>query len=223
MTMNPENRKRVVVVDDHEIVRSGLIDLINAEADLEVCGEAGDALAAMKVVRQERPDVALIDITLADGSGIELIKQIVASGENVRIVVCTMHDAKLYAERALQAGAMGYVNKQEPVSRVVDSIRRVLSGKIAVDEQVADRVLRRVAGREHDSPRSAIETLSDRELEVLELIGRGLTTRQIAESLNLSVKTIDTYREHLKSKLGLDSANELVRFAVAWTLGKEGS
>jgi DNA-binding NarL/FixJ family response regulator len=214
---------RVLVVDDHELVRSGLSDLIEAEADLTVCGTAADVPGALELVRETHPHVAVVDLMLREGSGIELIKQIQSFDSTIRIVVCSMHDDKLYAERALRAGATAYVNKQEPAERVLEAIRHVLSGRVFVDESIADRILLRVARGEEDGPRSAVETLSDRELEVLQLIGAGLTTRQIAEKLNLSVKTIDTYREHLKDKLDLDSANALVRYAVAWSLDPEAT
>jgi DNA-binding NarL/FixJ family response regulator len=215
---NSNSVKRILLVDDHELVRAGMAEMIEEEADLTVCGGAADGPTAMRLVDETRPHVAIIDLMLEEGSGIELIKQINAKDSTIRMIVCSMHDDKLYAERSLRAGAMGYVNKQEPAERIVEAIRRVLAGKVFVDEAIADRVLRRVAGRESRGPQSAVEALSDRELEVLQLIGQGLTTRQIAERLHLSIKTIDTYREHLKVKLDLDSAAALMRYAVAWSL-----
>jgi DNA-binding NarL/FixJ family response regulator len=213
--------KRVLLVDDHELVRSGLAELIGAERDLQVCGQAPDAPTAMQLLHDTSPHVAIVDLMLQQGSGIELIKQIKASDPTVRIIVCSMHDDRLYAERALQAGAMGYVNKQEPAERIVEAVRHVLADRLFVKQEIADRILRRAARRGDAEAPSAIETLSDRELEVLELIGQGLTTRAIADKLGLSVKTIDTYREHLKLKLDLGSATELVRFAVAWSIDPE--
>jgi DNA-binding NarL/FixJ family response regulator len=215
--------KRVLLVDDHELVRAGMSDLIEAEPDLTVCGQAEDVPGAVELVRESSPHVAVVDLTLREGSGIDLIKQIRSIDPTVKVVVCSMHEDRLYAERALRAGATAYVNKNEPAERVLEAIRKVLAGRVFVDESIADRILLRVARGEKDGPRSAIETLSDRELEVLQLIGDGLTTRQIAEKLHLSVKTIDTYREHLKDKLGLDSANELVRYAVAWSLDPDAA
>lgn len=213
--------KRVLLVDDHELVRTGMTDLIESEPDLTVCGAASDAPEAIRLAEETSPHVAIVDLMLREGSGIELIRQLQALDSTIRVVVCSMHDDKLYAERALRAGAMGYVNKQEPAERILEAIRHVLDDRVFVEPSIADRILRRVARRDDDTPQSAIDSLSDRELEVLQLIGAGLTTRQIAEKLNLSVKTIDTYREHLKVKLDLDSATALVRYAVAWSLDPE--
>lgn len=214
-------KKKILIVDDHSLVRSGLSELLSGEADLDVCGEASDAASAVGLVRETHPDLAVIDIMLKGGSGVELIKQIKALDPSVRMLVSSMHDETLYAERVLSAGAMGYVNKQEPASRVLDAIRQILAGRIFVSERIADRVLRRVGQAAGEPTRTPLDALSDRELEVFTLIGQGLATRQIAERLNLSIKTIDTYREHIKTKLNLDSANELVRSAVAWTLDAE--
>jgi DNA-binding NarL/FixJ family response regulator len=202
-------------------VRSGLVDLINNEADLEVCGEAADAPSALRMVSEKKPDLVVIDLTLREGSGLELIKQIRALDGGVRMVVSSMHDERLFAERVLGAGAMGYVNKQEPAEKLLDAIRQTLNGRVYVSEQIAERVLQRVSRGSTSKEASPLQTLSDRELEVLNLIGEGLSTREIAEHLHLSVKTIDTYREHLKAKLGLKSANELVRYAVMWSLDPE--
>lgn len=212
------NVKRVLIVDDHSLVRSGLAELIGREPDLEVCGEASDAPTAIRLVQETKPHVAIVDIMLKEGSGVELIKQIKALDSTIRMVVSSMHDENLYAERVLRAGAMGYVNKQEPAERILEAIRQVLAGRVHVSEQMADRVLRRVTRGSEEEAGTQVDALSDRELEVLQLIGQGKATREIAEQLHLSIKTIDTYREHIKTKLGLESANELVRFAVAWTL-----
>lgn len=219
----PSGLKRVLLVDDHELVRAGMAELIEAEPDLTVCGTAEDVPGAMEQIRETHPHVAVVDLVLKEGSGLDLIQQIHALDDSIRIVVSSMHDDKLYAERALRAGATAYVNKQEPAEKLLEAIRQVLAGRVYVDENIADRILLRVARNDDDGPRSAIETLSNRELEVLELIGAGRTTREIAEKLNLSVKTIDTYREHLKDKLGLDSANALLRYAVAWILDPDGT
>jgi DNA-binding NarL/FixJ family response regulator len=213
-----ERTRRVLIVDDHALVRSGLSELIGHEAGLEVCGEASDAATALTKVKETQPDIVIVDIMLKEGSGVELIKQIRALDPSIRMLVTSMHDERLYAERVLNAGAMGYVSKQEPAEKVIQAIRQVLAGRVYVSEQMADRVLRRVSHGAEDPKQSPLDALSDRELEVLNLIGQGLSTRQIAEQLHLSVKTIDTYREHIKSKLNLKTANELVRYAVAWTL-----
>jgi len=213
--------KRILLVDDHEFVRNGMSALIGAEPDLVICGEAADAPRALELVGKTQPHVVIVDLLLREGSGVDLIKQIKALDPSIRMIVCSMHDDKLYAERVLQAGAMGYVNKQEPAERIVEAIRQVLQDRIFVNESIADHILRRAAHRDDRQNLSAVEKLSDRELEVLELIGQGLTTRQIATKLQLSIKTIDTYREHLKTKLELDSATSLVRYAVAWSLNPD--
>jgi DNA-binding NarL/FixJ family response regulator len=172
----------------------------------------------MRLLHETRPHVAIIDLMLEEGSGMELIKQIKAADSTVRMIVCSMHDDNLYTQRVLQAGAMGYVNKNDPAERVIDAIRRVLAGRIFVNEAIADRILRRVAQTGDKEVGTPVDRLSDRELEVLGLLGQGMTTRQMAEKLNLSTKTIDTYREHLKTKLDLDSATALIRYAVTWSL-----
>lgn len=212
-----ESVTRILLVDDHEIVRAGMKDLIESEPDLVVCGQASGAPEAVELLRQTQPHIVILDLSLAEGSGIELAKQIKSMEPTTRVIVCSMHDEALYAERALHAGAMGYINKQEPVERILVAIRGVLEDRVVVSRRIADRILHRAARRDR-KPGSPIETLSDRELQVLELIGQGMATRDIAETLHLSVKTIDSYRENLKAKLGLQSATELVRYAVAWTL-----
>lgn len=223
MEASPSNNvSRVLLVDDHEIVRSGLADLLDSESDLLVCGQASGAPEAMTLLRETHPHIVIVDLSLDDGSGIDLVKNVKASDPTVKMIVFSMHDDTLYAERALHAGAMGYVNKNEPLDRILKAIREVQANRVFVSERIANRVLRRVARRE-DRPHSPVESLSDRELEVLELIGEGMTTREIGEKLHLSIKTIDTYREHLKTKLELGSATELVRYAVAWTLDRAHS
>lgn len=223
MEASPSNNlSRVLLVDDHEIVRSGLADLLDSESDLLVCGQASGAPEAMTLLRETHPHIVIVDLSLDDGSGIDLVKHIKAADPTVKMIVFSMHDDTLYAERALHAGAMGYVNKNEPLDRILKAIREVQANRVFVNERIANRVLRRVARRE-DRPHSPVESLSDRELEVLELIGEGMTTREIGEKLHLSIKTIDTYREHLKTKLELGSATELVRYAVAWTLDRAHS
>jgi DNA-binding NarL/FixJ family response regulator len=220
----PQSDKvRILLVDDHSLVRAGLVKLVSSQADLEVCGEAADATTALRLIRRHKPDLVLVDLMLREGSGIELIKQVAALDSSLPMLVCSMHDEALYAERVLAAGAMGYVSKQEPSRVVLEAIRRVLSGRIYTSEEIADRVLRRSSGKLKQGQGLPTDTLSDRELEVLGLLGQGLNTREIAEKLNLSTKTIDTYREHIKTKLGLKNANELLRFAVAWTLDPNSS
>jgi DNA-binding NarL/FixJ family response regulator len=208
----------VLLVDDHSLVRAGLAELINGQGDMEVCGQASDAATGLRMIREHKPELVIVDLMLRDGSGVELIKQVTALDSSVKMLVCSMHDEMLYAERVLAAGAMGYVSKQEPSRVVLEAMRRVLSGRIYTSEEIADRVLRRSSGRIKKQDESPVDVLSDRELEVLGLLGQGLNTREIAERLQLSTKTIDTYREHIKMKLSLKNASELLRFAVAWTL-----
>jgi DNA-binding NarL/FixJ family response regulator len=216
-------KSRVLLVDDHSLVRAGLAKLVASQEDLEVCGEASDAAAALRLIRRHEPDLVIVDLTLREGSGLELIKQAAALDSSIKMLVLSMHDELLYAERALAAGAMGYVSKQEPSRVVMEAIRRVLEGRVYTSEEIAERVLRRSTGKAKSEGGLPTDVLSDRELEVLGLLGDGLNTREIAERLNLSTKTIDTYRENIKSKLGLNNANELLRFAVAWSLDPEGS
>jgi DNA-binding NarL/FixJ family response regulator len=209
----PSRCARVLIVDDHPVVRRGLAALISEVPDLEVCGEAADAVEALRLVDAEKPDVAVIDISLKDGHGIDLIEQIRCRNPNVRMLVSSMHEETLYAERVLRAGAMGYVNKQETIDRLVEAIRQVLRGEIYLSSQMTERMLHRMV---HGNPpeHDPIETLSNRELEVFELIGQGLTTRKIAALLHLSPKTVETYRENIKTKLNLANATELTRHAV---------
>lgn len=217
-TRKPSNPARILIVDDHPIVRRGLAQLIGDEADLEVCGEAGDVPEALRLVNDTQPDLVLIDISLRDGNGIELIKQLKSRDDGLRMLVSSMHDESLFAERCLRAGAKGYISKEEAAEKVVGAIRTVLQGKIYLSAYLADNLLHRMIGGEDSLEHSPIDSLSDRELEVFGLIGQGLTTRKIAEKLHLSPKTVETYRENIKSKLNLKNAAELNRHAVQWAL-----
>jgi DNA-binding NarL/FixJ family response regulator len=209
---------RVLIVDDHPLVRHGLAQLISDEEDMVVCGEAAGAAEALQQVEEHAPDMAIIDLSLQDGSGIELIEQIRMRARSVRMLVSSMHDETLFAERVLQAGAMGYINKQEATKSVVDAIRQIMKGKIYLSSMMADRMLTQLVDRDHEVEQSPIKRLSNRELQVFELIGRGLATRQVAEHLHLSIKTIETHRESIKRKLNLETAGELTRAAVQWVL-----
>jgi len=208
---------RVLIVDDHPIVRRGLAELIASEPDMRVCGEASDTTEAMRLVKTAQPNVVIVDICLKSGYGIELIEQIKAYNEHIKMVVSSMHDESLFAERALRAGAVGYINKQEATEKVIDAIRQVLHGEIHLSPAMASRLLHSVVGGE-PLDHNPIKNLSNRELEVFEMIGQGLTTKQIAGKLHLSPKTIETHREKIKTKLSLANANELNRRAVQWTL-----
>ncbi len=214
-------KKRIFIVDDHPIVRNGLSLLINQEDDLVVCGEASNAEQALSRIGRLRPHLAMVDISLHGSNGIELTKAIRASAPRTAILMLSMHDESLYTERALRAGARGYVMKQEPPETVLEAIREVLSGGLYLSGNMKSRMLRElVDGVPFDESKTGIEKLSDRELEIYELIGRGMATREIAASLGLSVKTVDTHREHIKQKLGLRNATELVHHAIRWMDGE---
>ncbi len=215
--VNGPKRYRVLIVDDHPIVRRGLADLIAREPDLEVCGEAADAAEAMGQLESARPDVAVIDISLRGGHGLELIAQIKAKDERVKMLVSSMHDELLFAERSLRAGAMGYIPKQEPTEKLVDAIREVVRGGVYLTPRMSNRLLHHVVGGK-PLDENPITGLSNRELEVFEMIGQGLTTQQIAQRLHLSAKTVETHREKIKGKLNLKNSSELSRRAVQWAL-----
>jgi len=208
----------ILIVDDHPMLRRGLAELIEHEPDFGVCGEADDIATAMAEVKEKRPDLVIIDIALKDSNGLELVKELKALYPRLRMLVCSMHDENLYAERALRAGAMGYINKEKAIDDVVEAIRCVLSEKVYLSKQMSDRILSRVRGGAPELAESPVERLTDRELEVFELIGNGLGTAQIAERLYLSPKTVDAHRQKIKRKLDLDSTSELSRYAVKWVL-----
>ncbi len=210
---------RVLIVDDHPAVREGLALRICGQADLEVCGEAADVGEALQLIVKTRPDVAVIDIALKRGNGIDLIKRITARKESVRMLVWSMYSDTLYAERALRAGALGYINKENATDQIITGIRTVLQGKVYLSEPASSRLLGRLVHGEGDNAgRSPVETLSDRELEVFNLIAEGLDTHQIAEKMRISHKTVETYRARIKEKLDLGSSTELLRHAVQWLL-----
>ncbi len=210
---------RVLIVDDHPVVRHGLAGLINASGELEVVGEASSSTEALQNLDQTNPDLIVIDLTLDEGSGIELIKQIKSRKPGIRMLVHSMHDERLFAERALRAGAMGYLNKADSAEHIVDALRQVMRGRVYLSTAMSNLVLNRVVrGQEEKVESSPVERLSDRELEVFTLMGRGLTTRQIAKKLHLSPKTIETHREHIKDKLNISNNNQLVRHSVQWVL-----
>lgn len=209
---------RILIVDDHPIVRQGLRMTIEAEPDMTVCGEAAGMSQAVQIYHETHPDMVIADISLENGSGIELVKELTAHDPELKILVCSMHAESLFAERSLCAGAKGYINKEQATDKLIVAIRRVASGRIYLSDQMTERMLYRQVGANEDPPRSAMETLSDRELEVFELIGHGVTTRQIAEKLHLSPKTVETYRENIKHKLNLSNATELTQHAVQWVL-----
>jgi DNA-binding NarL/FixJ family response regulator len=213
-------KTKVLLVDDHPIVRRGIADLINAENDLEVSGEAATMQEALAQMQKVRPGLVIVDVSLDGNNGIELMKNLSARSPTIPILAYSMHDESIYAERALRAGAKGYVMKQAPPEALLSAIRQILKGKIYLSEQMSDRLLGKLvgAGVSTTAMASPIDKLSDRELEVLQLLGKGLGTAQIAEKLCLSVKTVETYREHLKQKLNLANGQELLRYAIEWSL-----
>jgi len=209
---------RVLIVDDHPIVREGLDALISRHHDLEVCGHASNIQEALDLVETTEPDVAIVDLSLTDGNGISFITELKSKKSPVRTLVSSMYDETLYAERSLQAGAMGYVNKQEASSRIIDAIHCVLTGKVYLSERMAERVLHRMVGTGAKTESRSVDMLSNRELEVFELIGNGLSSNEIAEKMHLSVKTIQTYRQRIKEKLMVRNSNELIRMASTWVV-----
>lgn len=219
LTVMSENKRkqRIVIVEDHPMVREHLAQIINKESDLEVCGEADNIQQALRIIRSTSPDLAIVDITLNGDSGLELIKGLKALSIPTPVLVLSMHDEALYAERSLRAGAKGYITKHRASNEVLAAIRRVLSGEIYLSDRMVSSVLHKFApsGSKAVKPRS-VDRLTDRELSVLEMIGNGHTSRAIAESLGLRIPTVDTYRARIKEKLNLQNAFELQHFAIEW-------
>jgi DNA-binding NarL/FixJ family response regulator len=207
---------RIVVVDDHPVFRLGLRELIQQEKDLVVCGEAEDTATAWNEIQRLKPDMVIVDLSLKGGDGINLIKEIGRHHSDLPVLVVSMHDENRFAERSLLAGAKGYIMKQETITSVVKAIRCILSGKIYLSEKLKDSVLIQFASGSRKSEKTSVDALSDRELEVYRMIGLGFGTNEIAQKLNLSVKTIGSYRERIKEKLKLNSGNELIRNAIHW-------
>lgn len=214
--MSDEKKTRIMIVDDHPIMRHGLAQLIDAQTELEVCSWAGTVAEALRAIASDPPDLALVDISLPDRNGLELLKDITALHPEVKVLMVSMHDESLYAERALRAGARGYIMKEEAADKLIEAIRIVLAGRIYVSGEMSARIIEMFSGNKGDSQAAPLSRLSDRELEVFEEIGRGKATREIAEMLGISVRTVDAHRAHLKKKLGLKEGSELVRFAVRW-------
>jgi len=212
---------RILVVDDHPLFRAGLAQFISREPGLEVCGEAEDAKAALRLAGELKPDLVTLDLSLKDTRGTGLLKDLQSRYPTLPVLIVSMHDEALYAERSLRAGAKGYLNKQQADATVVEAIQRILAGGVYVSDTVSNRVMSRMVGG-GDPKGEPIDRLSDRELEVFQMIGSGLGTRQVAEQLHLSVKTIETYRANIMQKLGLNGANELVLHAVRWVQENSG-
>lgn len=216
-------KTRILIVDDHPVTRDGLTMLINREADLVVSSQAETAAQALAAVVADPPDLVLGDIALPDKSGVELLKNIKAVTPELPVLIISMHEESLYAERSLRAGASGYIMKSEGGLKLMEAIRRVLAGEVYVSERVAARILRAMNGRAHTEPRSPVEQLSDREFEVFRLIAQGLGTRAIAEQLHISSKTVEAHRANIKAKLGLNTATELIAYAAQWMSSESGN
>ncbi|MBO0694731.1 MAG: response regulator transcription factor [Verrucomicrobia bacterium] len=213
---DPPESKRIVIVDDHPLFRKGLEEMIHSDGGFAVCGEAGNASEAMEVIRKLNPDLAIVDISLPGANGIELIKNIRAEFRQMPVLVLSMHDESLYALRALRAGADGYCMKHEAMANVIHAIHEVFNGRPYLSPAMAAQVITKFAHRQAEGETDAVERLSDRELEILELIGKGHDVRQIAKQLHLSPKTVETHRSHIKDKLDLKNSREVARFALQW-------
>lgn len=216
-------KKRILVVDDHPIVRQGLALLIDREPDLVVCGEAEDAMGAMHVLASAKPDFLIVDLSLNGPDGIDLLKNVRTTHATLPVLILSMHDELVYAERALRAGANGYIMKQVATERVLVAVRRILAGEIYVSDRIANRMLKHYITGPGTLRNSSIADLTDRELEVFRLIGEGHGTRQIAEELHRSIKTVESYQAHIKEKLSLRSARELVQHAIRWSMNEKAS
>jgi DNA-binding NarL/FixJ family response regulator len=211
-------KKTVVIVDDHPLMRQGLALLINQQHDLEVCGEAEESQGAMHAIAHLRPDILILDISLSGPDGLELLKSIRLSEPYLPVLILSMHDEAIYAERALRAGANGFIMKQEASEKVLIAIRRILNGEIYLSERMSNKMLQQFVGVATIQSRMA--SLSDRELEVFRLIGDGRATREIADQLHLSIKTVETYQAHIKEKLALRSGRELIQHAIQWKINE---
>jgi DNA-binding NarL/FixJ family response regulator len=216
-----ENKTQVLIVDDHPVVRDGLTTIINHERDLNVCGEANDAHQALKAITELKPEVVVVDISLKNSDGIELTKNIKAGYPKLSVIVLSIHDESVYAERALLAGAKAYLMKDAASENIVRAIRTVLSGEIYVSNTISKKFLHKIAGDKTSTFKTPIENLSDREFEIFRLIGEGFKASQIAKQLHLSTKTIETYRSRIKEKLNLPNAAELLQYSIKWAKSQD--
>lgn len=214
--MTKKGPSRILIIEDHPLLRQGIAALINGEKDLMVCGEVNDAREAVAAVQKHNPDVVLLDLSLQGMSGIEVLKNLKVHFPKIVVLILSMHDEVMYAPRALRAGATGYVMKQESPENVIAAIRKVLAGEVSISAKMGTKMLNRFSGRNDGALSSPIDLLSDRELEVFSLLGQGNGTREIAEKLHLSVKTIESHRAHIKEKLDLENAAQLIRHAIQW-------
>lgn len=209
-------KKPVLIVDDHPLVRRGMAQLISNDPGLAVCGEASSIAEALTAAESTCPEVALVDLSLKDGAGLELIKEFASRYPALAVLVVSMHEEDLYAERALRAGARGYIMKDSPPDEVLKAIRQVLSGKVYLSGAMEEGILRKIVGGKMDARRATPDGLSDRELEVFQSMGAGLSTRQIAERMGVSIKTVHAHREHIRTKMGLKDSSELLQRAIRW-------
>jgi DNA-binding NarL/FixJ family response regulator len=216
-------KKAVLVVDDHPLMRQGLALLINQQQDMRVCGEAEEAHAAMIAISQLRPDIVILDISLNGPDGLELLKNLRVTDPDLPVLILSMHDEAIYAERALRARANGYIMKQEATEKVLIAVRRILNGEVYLSDRMSNKMLQQYIGGTPSMIQSRIASLSDRELEVFRLIGEGRATREIAEELHLSVKTVETYQAHIKEKLALRSGRELIQHAIQWKINEKAT
>lgn len=214
--MTKKGPAKVLIIEDHPLLRQGVTALINGEKDLQVCGEVNDPRQAIDAAQKHQPDVVLLDLSLQGTSGIEVLKNLKVHFPKLPVLILSMHDEVMYAPRALRAGASGYVMKQEAPETVVSALRKVLAGQVSISPKMGARMLNRFSGRNDGTLTSPIDLLSDRELEVFTLLGQGNGTREIAEKLHLSVKTIESHRAHIKEKLDLENAAQLIRHAIQW-------
>jgi len=216
-----EKKTQVFIVDDHPVVRDGLTTIINHEQDLNVCGQADDAPEALKAIDELKPDVVVVDISLKSSNGIELTKSINAQHTNLFVIVLSLHDESVYAERSLSAGAKAYLMKDAASESIIKAIRTVLSGEIYVSDKISKKFLHTIGRNKAGETKTPIESLSDRELEIFRMIGDGLKASQIAKQLHLSTKTIETYRSRIKEKLNLPNAAELLQYSIKWAKSQD--
>lgn len=215
-----DDRIRVVVVDDHPAIREALAETISGKMGLQLCGEAGNADDALRLIAKEKPNVAVVDISLEDAHGLDLVQNIRIQYPDVHVIVFSMYDEDVYAERAIRAGASGYLMKSEPTQKVVEAIRSVVRGEVFLSHRMASRILTKVARGQSTRPSFAVDEFTDREMAVFQMLGEGYTVDEITDRLNLSRKTVETYRRRAKEKLGFDTVSELLQFAVQWTHGQ---
>ncbi len=213
-----DNKTKIMVIDDHPLVRQGLAQIISQEEDMSLVAEAGDAIEALQNFEKAEPDLVIVDISLKGTSGVDLTKTLLSKNPKILILVISMYDESLYAERVLRAGAKGYLMKQEATENVVSAIRRILSGETYVSDKMKDSFMNKLLTGNSASPSNSAESLSDRELEVLQLVGQGYATREVASALHVSIKTVESHYANIKMKLDLKNSNELIQYAVKWCL-----